>query len=386
MLKALGAQVVRTPTEAAHDSPQSHISTAILIHFTIIHHLGVAEALNRDQTFDSIILDQYSNANNPLAHFSGTAEEIIEDCGDRLDMVVVGAGTGGTITGIASRLKQVYPEIVVIGVDPEGSILAPSSRGSEPRGYLVEGIGYDFVPRVLDTSLVDDWIVTDDAGAFRMARRLIRSEGLLVGGSSGSAMWAAIKAIKRYAWTDDSSKRILVILPDSVRNYMSKFIDNSWMFRNKLISAQEFIHEFSSSKKLNPLSTDRTSNLGRTNQRGSNNNNFNLKNRMQFKPVKSVKINLNDDENDIVTLALSNEPILLLSNSDQIIGLLDSKRVLQGAFMGLQVTNSSSSFIDRDFVIWTEEMNDQDYWANLIAGVTIIRKNEGHFEIINLKQ
>ena len=141
MLKALGAEIVRTPTEAAWDSPESHI--------------GVAAKLQR-QIPNSHILDQYANASNPLAHYEGTAEEILYQTDGKVDMVVVGAGTGGTITGIARKLKERLPGVKVVGVDPVGSILAQPDALNPPGGtYLVEGIGYDFVPKVLDRSLVD---------------------------------------------------------------------------------------------------------------------------------------------------------------------------------------------------------------------------------------
>jgi len=219
LLKALGAEIIRTPTEAAWDAPDSHI--------------GVANRLHA-QIPNSHILDQYANPSNPLAHYEGTAEEILHQCDGRVDMVVVGAGTGGTITGIARRLREVLGERVkIVGVDPQGSILAePSALNAKGCGesYLVEGIGYDFVPPVLDRSLVDEWIKTDDASAFKMARRLIREEGLLCGGSSGAAMHAALLAAAHLG----AGKRVVVILPDSTRNYMSKFLTDEWMVDNDL--------------------------------------------------------------------------------------------------------------------------------------------------------
>jgi cystathionine beta-synthase len=206
VLEALGAEIIRTPTEAAWDAPESHI--------------GVAKQLKKILP-KAHILDQYSNPDNPDAHYHGTGKEIVEQCGGKLDYVVLTAGTGGTITGVARRVKEEIPGAKVIGVDPVGSILAgPGPIGS----YKVEGIGYDFIPDVLDRELVDEWIKSDDQHSFQMARRLIRQEGLLVGGSSGSAAWAAVEIAQR-----EPGKRIVTLLPDSVRNYMTKFLDDHWM-------------------------------------------------------------------------------------------------------------------------------------------------------------
>lgn len=207
VLEALGAKIYRTPTEAAWDAYDSHISLAKRLQKEIPR---------------SHILDQYSNPMNPQIHYETTAQEILKDMGERLAMVVMTAGTGGTITGVARKLKEVNPKIQIIGVDPIGSILG---GGTEIKPYLVEGIGYDFIPDVLDNSLIDEYIKINDKDSFLTARRLIREEGLLVGGSSGSAVWAALQVAKRLKKGD----RCLVILPDSIRNYLTKFVDDKWM-------------------------------------------------------------------------------------------------------------------------------------------------------------
>ena len=210
VLESLGAKIVRTPTEALSSDPDSHIS--------------VAKKLQKEIK-DSHILDQYSNPSNPDAHYQGTAEEIINDFGSNLDMVVVSVGTGGTITGIAKRLKKEMPNIKVVGADPVGSILG---GGDEISSYLVEGIGYDFIPEVLDNSLIDQYIKTHDEESFIMARRLIKEEGLLCGGSCGATMVAALKA----ASVLEAGQNCLVILADSIRNYMTKFPSDEWMKNN----------------------------------------------------------------------------------------------------------------------------------------------------------
>jgi cystathionine beta-synthase len=207
VLEALGAKIIRTPTEAAWDAPESHISVANRL---------------REELPNAHILDQYSNPANPGAHYLFTAQEIIDDFGDNLHMVVMGVGTGGTITGVAKRLKEYNPKIKIIGADPYGSILG---GGTDVHSYKVEGIGYDFFPDVLDNTLIDEYVKINDADSFHTARRLIREEGLLVGGSSGSAMWAALQAAKSLK----KGQRCLVLLPDSIRNYLSKFVDDTWM-------------------------------------------------------------------------------------------------------------------------------------------------------------
>ena len=143
-------------------------------------------------------------------------------------MVVISTGTGGTITGIAKRLKESITDIQIVGVDPIGSILG---GGSEVAPYHVEGIGYDFFPDVLDNSLVDQYIKTNDEDSFIMARKLIQEEGLLIGGSCGAAVWGVIEAAKDL----DENKNVLVILPDSIRNYLSKFVNDEWMKNNSFM-------------------------------------------------------------------------------------------------------------------------------------------------------
>uniref|UniRef100_A0AAY4BNH7 Cystathionine beta-synthase n=1 Tax=Denticeps clupeoides TaxID=299321 RepID=A0AAY4BNH7_9TELE len=226
VLRALGAEIVRTPTSARFDSPESHV--------------GVAWRL-KNEIPNAHILDQYRNPSNPLAHYDTTAEEILEQCDGALDMVVAGAGTGGTITGIARKLKEKCPNVKIVGVDPEGSILAEPDElnMSDKTQYEVEGIGYDFIPTVLDRSVVDMWLKSNDEDSFAMSRMLIRDEGLLCGGSSGSAMAAAVKVAKDLK----EGQRCVVILPDSIRNYMSKFLSDKWMFEKGFLTPEDLVVE-----------------------------------------------------------------------------------------------------------------------------------------------
>jgi len=219
VLKALGAQIIRTPTEAAWDAPDSHIS--------------IARKLQKE-TPNSHILDQYTNPANPLAHYDGTASELLQQLDGKIDMIVAGAGTGGTISGISAKVKEHNPHVQIVGVDPVGSILAVPDNLNDPgrlENYHVEGIGYDFVPGVLDHSLVDTWLKSNDSESLVMMRRLIRDEGLLCGGSSGSAVSAAIKAAECL----EEGQNCVVVLPDSVRNYMTKALSDEWMIDHEFV-------------------------------------------------------------------------------------------------------------------------------------------------------
>ena len=210
ILAALGAEIIRTPTEEPWDSPHSHI--------------GVAKRLEAERP-DAHILDQYSNPANPQVHYEHTAQEILDDLQGEVDMVIIGAGTGGTISGVGRRIKESRPQAIVVGVDPVGSILG---GGTEVCPYHVEGIGYDFVPAVLDYEHIDRWEKTTDQEAFTAAAQLIHDEGLLVGGSSGAAVCAAL----RQATQLTAGQNCVIILPDGVRNYLSKFLDPDWLRAN----------------------------------------------------------------------------------------------------------------------------------------------------------
>lgn len=182
--------------------------------------------------------DQYTNMNNPCAHYESTAEEIWRDTAGRLDVVVAGVGTGGTISGVGRRLKELNHNIIVVGVDPLGSVLG--GNDSDRDGcWLVEGIGYDHFPETLARDVVDKWVKVSDQESFLMARKMISKEALLVGGSSGAAMAGAIKVARELRL--GPNKRIVVIAPDSTRNYMSKFLCDNWMLINGFLKPADVI-------------------------------------------------------------------------------------------------------------------------------------------------
>nr|CAB3228075.1 cystathionine beta-synthase-like [Phallusia mammillata] len=218
VLKALGAEIIRTPTSARFDAPESHIR--------------VAQRLEKEIP-NAVILDQYRNPGNPVAHYDTTAEEILEQCGGQVDMLVSGAGTGGTVCGIGRKFKEKCPSCKVIGVDPAGSDLAlpVELNKTDVTYYEVEGIGYDFIPSVLDRSVVDKWYKSYDKESLIMARKLIKKEGLLCGGSSGTAVYIAIEAAKELK----EGQKCVAILPDSIRNYMTKHLKEDWMVEREFL-------------------------------------------------------------------------------------------------------------------------------------------------------
>jgi cystathionine beta-synthase len=209
LLKAYGAEVVITPTNVPPDSPESYN--------------GVADRLAKEIP-GAFRPNQFENPNNPLAHYLTTASEIWVDSEGKIDVFVSGMGTGGTISGVAKYLKEKKSNIVIVGADPEGSILS----GDSPKSYKVEGIGEDFIPKTFNRQLVDEMVRVSDKDSFNMARRLAREEGLLVGGSCGTAISAALK----YAARLTEPKYIVVLLPDTGRNYINKIYSDIWMQEN----------------------------------------------------------------------------------------------------------------------------------------------------------
>ena len=219
LLRAYGAEVVLCPTNVPPKSPESYYS--------------VARRLTRDIP-GAFQPDQYHNMENPAAHELTTGPEIWRQTDGRVTHVVIAAGTGGTISGVAHYLRTQRPDIQVIGADPEGSVLS----GDTARPYLTEGVGEDFVPGTFDPAVVDRWVRVSDADAFAAARRLTREEGILAGESCGTALVAALtvgrELVDRGAGTDAV---MVVVLPDGGRSYLSKLYDDEWMRKNGLVGS-----------------------------------------------------------------------------------------------------------------------------------------------------
>ena len=221
LLRAYGAEVVITPTAVAPESPESYYR--------------VADRLT-EEIPGAFQPNQYFNADNPAAHYETTGPEIWEQTDGAIDVLVVGVGTGGTITGTGRYLKERKPGLMVVGADPEGSLFS-AAPGEEARPYLTEGIGEDFWPKTFDPSIVDRYVRVSDRDAFLTARAITRSEGILVGGSSGTAMHAALTVARDLP--DDAL--VVVIFPDTGRNYLSKLYSDSWLLQYGFLERPEVI-------------------------------------------------------------------------------------------------------------------------------------------------
>src|SRR5881392_1478626 len=215
MLRAYGAEVVITPTAVEHDSPESYYSVSSRL---------------AEEIPGGFKPDQYSNMANPEAHYLHTGPEIWEQTVGEIDAIVISVGTGGTISGVGRYFKEYKPEVLIVGADPEGSVYtAQDERDIHP--YLVEGIGKDTWPKTMDPSVVDEWVRVSDRDSFLTARRLAHEEGLLVGGSGGTTVWAALEIARRFG----PEATILTMIPDSGRSYMSKFYDDNWMLEHGFV-------------------------------------------------------------------------------------------------------------------------------------------------------
>jgi cystathionine beta-synthase len=216
LLRAYGAEVVICPSSVTHDSPE--------------HYKNVAHRL-ADEIPGACCPDQYSNPANPATHYATTGPEIWRDTAGRISAFVAGIGTGGTITGTARYLKEQNPNVKIIGADPPGSVFS----GDNPGPYKVEGIGMELFPKNYDPSLVDEVIRIDDRTSFYWARRLAREEGILAGGSAGTALGAALVYARRLTANDV----VVVLIPDTGRGYLSKQFNDTWMRENNLLVQAE---------------------------------------------------------------------------------------------------------------------------------------------------
>ncbi|HEY4097461.1 MAG TPA: cystathionine beta-synthase [Baekduia sp.] len=210
LLRAYGAEVVVCPTNVEPDSPESYYAVSDRL------------AAEIPGAFKP---NQYFNPANPQAHYDSTGPELWEQSGGQITHLVAGVGTGGTISGVGRYLKERKPDIQIIGADPVGSIYSAASD-DEVKGYLVEGVGEDFWPPTFDRSIVDRWVAVSDKDSFLTTRRLAMEEGILAGGSCGTAMWAALEVARGI---DDPNAMIAVILPDGGRSYLSKIFNDAWM-------------------------------------------------------------------------------------------------------------------------------------------------------------
>jgi len=210
LLRSYGAEVVICPTAVEPESPESYYS--------------VSDRL-AEEIPGAYKPDQYSNPANPEAHYETTGPELWDQTDGEIDAIVFSVGTGGTISGTARYLRERKPDLLVVGADPEGSIY---SSPEDVHPYLVEGIGEDFWPRTYDPSLVDEYVTVSDRDSFRTARRLAREEGMLVGGSGGTAVWAMLQVARRFG----PDATIATLIPDSGRGYLSKVYDDNWLLEH----------------------------------------------------------------------------------------------------------------------------------------------------------
>ena len=218
LLRAYGAEVVICPTAVPPESPESYYR--------------VADRL-AEEIPGAYQPNQYFNPENPTTHYETTGPEIWRQTDGAIDVFVAGVGTGGTITGVGRYLKEQNPNVMIVGADPEGSVYS----GDEPRPYLVEGIGEDFWPDTFDPSIVDRYVKVSDRDSFRTARAVTRQEGILIGGSAGSAVYAALQVAREL----DETKTVVVLLPDTGRQYLSKVYSDSWMLQHGMLDRPDVI-------------------------------------------------------------------------------------------------------------------------------------------------
>lgn len=350
LLKAYGAEIVITPTNVPPDSPDSYN--------------GVADRLAREIP-NSFRPAQFSNLKNPETHYLTTGPEIWEDLDGKIDVFVAGMGSGGTISGVGKYLKEKNPNVKIIGADPEGSILS----GDSPKPWKVEGIGEDFIPVTFDRRVVDEFVRASDTESFNFARRLAREEGILAGGSAGTALAAAVK----YAQRLEANKNIVVLLPDTGRNYLTKIFSDDWMFENgfldkapEKISVGEILQSKSVKGRMPSLiSIDYQDSV------------INAANLMKQHEISQIPVLKNGEVvgglSEITLIKLLYDGINLsetkvaavmttsLPQLDESVDILELYRLLMAGYGGVIITknNQAQGFLAK--------MDFADYWINKLA-------------------
>lgn len=310
-LKAFGAEVIVCKTELPSSDPRSY--------------RGMAKDLGSRP--GHYWVNQYENEGNPLAHYITTGVEICEQMEDNIDYCFIGAGTGGTITGVSQRVKERIPSCKIVGIDPVGSILAlPESLNTVNKMYKAEGLGQGCIPGIIKRELVDNWVKADDHESFLLAREVIKTEGLMVGGSSGTILSGMIEYIKANNLQDNEDLRCVVLLPDSAKNYMSKFMGDDWMIGNRYWGYESFI--------------DEDSYFGMKT----------LADYKKFKPVAYYDKRLTIG--DCIDLFKKGFGVIPIREAGRVLGIVDKKTLVHRiATEGLDKTSSASNCIDKDFLM-----------------------------------
>jgi cystathionine beta-synthase len=329
-LRAYGAKVVVTPTNVAPEDPRSYYSVAKRI---------------AETTPNSFYANQYYNLDNQEAHFYSTGPEIYKQTEGDFDVFMCGVGTGGTISGTGKYLKSVMPNVKVVGVDIEGSILAPywkTGKVVEAHSYVLEGIGEDIFPDNLDFGVIDDFVMIEDKESFVMTRRLLTEEGIYAGGSSGAAVVGAI----RYAESLSEPKRILVILPDSGNRYTGKIYNDQWMSENGYKDSDydttlgEMLHHIGRTNKLIKVQDDKS--VGHA--------------------VEIMKAN-----------SISQVPVF---KGDVPVGYVSESNITTPLFEGaISVEDNINLAISTDFEVVSEATQVHEIKDKLLAGKTILVAN-----------
>ena len=332
-LRAFGAKVVVCPTNVEPEDPRSYYSVSKRLSETIPN---------------SYYVNQYENLWNRETHFHTTGPEIFKQTNGEFDVFMAGVGTGGTISGTAEYLKSVMPNVKVVGIDCEGSIVAHYAKTGEmipAHSYVLEGLGEDFIPGNYNFDVIDDWVMIGDKESFLMTRRLLTKQGIYAGGSSGGAVVGAIK----YAKTLTEPKKILVILPDSGNRYSSKIFNDDWMSDN-----------------------------------GYKESAFNIQ-------IKEVLKMLNKENEKLITIndkatigqaisemnrmGISQIPVM---NGDQIKGIIQEKDLLKPLYEGEFASNDSISLVTSNaFEIIDQEELLSKVTSSLLAKQTVIVLEKG---------